>query len=455
MIKEIWPWFAGIVVIVGVATGNGALAVLGFAVALACGAAVLWSRYSLRRVSYERVIPEDRAFPGEEIPVTLRLSNRKPLPLSWIEVRDAFPETMIDQDPEGDFRFMGQPNQLGIDWRASAGAYERISRSYTLRAPERGLYEIGPASLRSGDPFGLFPEQRNEDTASRIVVYPRTVDLGPQTIPSRRPYGENATGLRIFEDPARVAGLRDYRPDDPLRRIDWKATARTGRMQSRVYEPSSSQHLLVCLNTQTLQPAWAGYIPELFERSISVAASVAREAQERRYAVGLLATASYPELNARWRQPADTGDALSAVTYDREKRDRADALRFGPARAVDQGGIRIPPGRRPEQLIRVLEALAVITPFVLEPLSAMLDREEHRLAVGTTLVVVTAVMPDALAATLLRLHGRGHRIAVFSTSGDLWSDQLGRIDVRDMSWADPHAPGFARPAEPEPEEAQP
>ena len=125
-----------------------------------------------------------------------------------------------------------------------------------------------------------------------------------------------------------------------------------------------------------------------------MAASIARDAYDTRYAVGLLATSSFPDA------------------------DRA---------------IRIAPGRRPEQFIRVLEALAVVTPFVLTPLAAMLDREEHRLSAGTTIAVVTAIMPDDLAATLLRLHRRGHQVVVLTTSGELWPDLFTGIPVRDVS----------------------
>lgn len=217
--------------------------------------------------------------------------------------------------------------------------------------------------------------------------------------------------MRVYEDPSRIAGVRDYRPGDALRRIDWNATARLGKLQSRTYEPTASQHLYVGLNTQTLEPAWAGYIPELLERSISIAASVARDAFDARYAVGLLANSSVPEADH---------------------------------------AIRIAPGRRPEQFIRVLEALAIITPFVLTPLSAMLDREEHRLAAGTTIAVVTAIMPADLAATIVRLRRRGHQITVLGIGGADWSELVPGVSVSDVS--DPvHAAAprseFAPPAE--------
>ncbi|MDP9237749.1 MAG: DUF58 domain-containing protein [Chloroflexota bacterium] len=395
MLRDAWPYGAGALIIVGVAAQNGAVAALGFAVLLACGAAMLWARWSLRRLTYERYVPEDHAFTGERLAVTLRMTNRKLLPLPWIEARDHFPEPLVT-DRTG-FAITGDVKTLGLEWRTSAGAYERVGRELELRCPARGVYSIGPVDLRSGDAFGLFSNERTDERRTHIVVYPKTVDLGNLALPAMRPYGDAPRGVPVFEDPARVAGIRDYRPGDSLRRVDWHATARLGKMQSRVYEPTSSQHLLVCLNTQTVTPSWSGWISELLERSIVVAASIARDAYDRRYSVGLLANSTVPDA------------------------DRS---------------IRIAPGRRPEQFIRMLEALAVITPFVLEPMAAMLDREEHALSIGTTVAIVSGIMPPELAATALRLRRRGHQVVVLSTSGEAWPDLLGDIPVRDVSAAD-------------------
>jgi uncharacterized protein (DUF58 family) len=395
MLRDAWPYAGGALIIIGVAAQNGAVAALGFALLLACGAAMLWARWSLRRLIYERYVPEDHAFAGERIGVTLRMTNRKPLPLPWIEARDHFPEPMVTD--RTDFAITGDVKTLGLEWRTSTGAYERVGRELELRCPARGMYSIGPVDLRSGDAFGLFSDGRTDELRTHVVVYPKTVDLGDLALPAMRPYGDAPRGVPVFEDPSRVAGIRDYRPGDSLRRVDWNATARLGKMQSRVYEPTSSQHLLVCLNTQTVTPSWSGWISALLERSITVAASLARDAYDRRYSVGLLANSTVPDA------------------------DRS---------------IRIAPGRRPEQFIRMLEALAVITPFVLEPLAAMLDREEHALSIGTTVAIVSGIMPPELAATALRLRRRGHQVVVLSTSGETWAELLGGIPVRDVSEAD-------------------
>lgn len=392
MLRDAWLVITAALIVVGLIAQDAAIVALGIGVSVVCYGAQLWARASLKRLTYERIVPEDHAFAGERVDLTLRVTNRKPLPLPWIDIRERFPEAMIPEVTD-EFAIAGQVGVLRADWRTSIGGDQRVSRTFSLDCPARGVYEVGPARLKSGDILGLFTEERTEERRTPIIVYPRTVSLDA-ALPARRPYGERAGGMRLFEDPARIAGVRDYRPGDALRRIDWNATARRGSLQSRVYDPASSHQVLLCLNTQTTEPSWAGFVPALLERSITVAASIARDAYDRRYSVGLLANSTFPEA------------------------DRS---------------IRIAPGARPEQFIRILEALAVVTPFVLEPLATMLDREEHKLTLGTTITVVTGIMPGPLAATLLRLSRRGQNVVVLSTSGDRWSEQLGTIDVRDLS----------------------
>jgi uncharacterized protein (DUF58 family) len=404
MLRHAWVLLTVIAVVAGIAARSPAVVALGLFVGVACYGATLWARWSLRRVTYERILPEDHAFPGERLRLRLRITNGKPLPLPWIDVTERF-GAGIDVD-DAQFRAGASAGAGLSEWRTSVGGNKRVTRAFELESGHRGVYEIGGTRLRSGDPLGLFREERLEARHTLVTVYPRTVALGDMALPARRPYGEAAGGSRLFEDPSRIMGLRDYQPGDNLKRIDWKATARLGVLQSRIYDPSSSRHLLICLNTQTIVPMWAGVITELLERSITVAASIARDAYDERYSVGLLANSSFPES------------------------DRS---------------IRIPPGRRAEQFIRILESLAVVTPFVLEPLAAMIDREEHRLVQGTTIAVVTAIMTDDLAATIMRLARRGKTVVVLSTSGETWPGQLGDIDVRDLSWVE--APWRREPAE--------
>jgi len=71
-----------------------------------------------------------------------------------------------------------------------------------------------------------------------LLVYPEVVPLEGFELASRRPIGEVRISHRLYEDPTRIAGVRRYETGDPLNRIHWRATARTGQFHCKVYEPS-------------------------------------------------------------------------------------------------------------------------------------------------------------------------------------------------------------------------
>jgi uncharacterized protein (DUF58 family) len=387
-------WFPVPVIFValGFWLGSGPLVGLGAFMLLAGFVARKWSDYTLVRLRYERRLPENRAFPGDSLEMTLRLTNDKVLPIPWVELRD-----LISADlPVGEERLSpsGSPGQVYLHRSGHLSWYERLNWPVALKAPARGYYRLGPGRLTTSDIFGFFPVEREEETRDAVIVYPRTYTMPELGLSPDRPFGERKGRQRIFEDPARFAGLRDYRPEDSLRRIDWKASARRQSLQSRVYEPSSTLHLLVAVNAHTLAHSWQGFIPETFERILSVAASVARYGFETGYAVGLVANGSYP-------------------TSDRP--------------------MRIPVGRHPDQLMRILEALAVIGPLTLSYLPAVIEREAQAFPFGATMVCVTARMDDDLAAALGRVHHAGHGVTVLSLADADFDPPLRDIPVLNVS----------------------
>jgi len=389
--RESWVSATIVLVLVGLAAQSVALVGLGVLVFGTGGMARLWARVSLEDVHYERLLAERRVFLGETVALRLRLENRKRIPVPWIEVREYLPET----SPVGGAHTTpsGLPGTVLLNRSTSLGGREELEWPLTLHPQERGFFRLGPARLRSGDLFGIFEREETMRGTDSIVVYPRTYELEELGIVSARPFGERAGGRRIFEDPVRVVGVRDYFPGDPLKRVDWNATARIGRLQSRLYEPSRTQAVVVALNISTMDQSWLGFDPVLLERNVVVAASIARWAVEEHAAVGLVANGSFPDA------------------------DRA---------------IRIGVGSRPDQLVRVLEALAMIAPFTISSLEAELERPGHALPAGATLIVVAALMPFDLAATLRRLRAEGHAVHVVKTSAGEWDAPLAPIPVIDI-----------------------
>ncbi len=371
MFKSRWLYVILGVLLVGGLLRQPALVIIALLTLFTVGVAWAWNRYALVGVEYQRALSETRVFPGETVGLTVRLANRKLLPLAWLELTDEFPKRLPLL--KGQLELSSQPTVGHLAHLASLHWYERVSWRYELTAAARGYYAFGPLTLCSGDAFGLFQQEERREQIDHLIVYPRLVSLERLGIPSKHPLGETKSPQRIFEDPSRTIGVRDYRREDSLRRIHWKATARRQQLQVRVYEPTATQQLAIFLNVATYLEAWQGIEPELLESAITVAASLASEALEGRYAVGLYANCSLPE--------------------------------------SDQT-IKVPPGRSPGQLTAILESLAKASGFAVMPLENLLDNEAARLPWGATLVIVTALVSEGLLSALLRLRQAGHRLTV-------------------------------------------
>ncbi len=387
--RDLWLLAGPILIGVGAGTGQPMVTGIGVVVLIVGAISRLWARYIFRRVSVRSSLGEARAFQGEQVELRFEIENRKPLPLPWFDLRVAISEELEVEGEE-----LPAASAPGLNWltrRGALGWYERRRWRMQVGARERGQFQIGPSQLHSADILGIFPRHREAPEITPFIAYPRVFALDDLGFPADRPLGDSKGRNRIFEDPLRIAGLRDYEPGDPLRRIDWKATARHGELQSRVYEPSAVQHLYVLLNIDTLEHSWEGYLKDDLERTVSMAASLAVWATGRRYAVGLLANGSLPN-------------------SDRP--------------------IRLPPSRARTQLPRILETLAVVQPLTMGDLAGRLRREASRLPLGSTLILAAAFIPDELAEAMRRLQDEGYRVAVVVTSDRVDLDKLTGLPVR-------------------------
>ncbi|MEO6398745.1 MAG: DUF58 domain-containing protein [Tepidiformaceae bacterium] len=373
--RDGWLPVGILLVFVGFAAGEAAISGVGMVILALGGMARYWSRHLFDRVTLKITASERRAFIGEPVGIGVALENKKPLPLPWYQWRVALAEALPAQDET-----VAAAASPGLKWlvrNGSLGWYQKHEWSFTVHPSERGFHQYGPSRLRSADLLGAFPRLREGDDAQHIIVFPQVFPVEELGLPADRPFGERKGGNPLFEDPLRIAGLRDYRPGDPLRRIDWKATARNGDLQSRVYEPSATQQLYILVNIDTMSHAWEGYLRDDLERTVSVAASLAVWGAGARYAVGLLANGAFPDA------------------------DRP---------------IRLAPSRSREQLTRILEALAVIQPLTLGDLAGSIRKESGRMPAGSTIVVVASLIPQPLGAAIARLRDSGHHVFVAATS---------------------------------------
>src|SRR5512142_3070033 len=94
-------------------------------------------------------------------------------------------------------------------------------------------------------------------------------------LPPKDPLGDVKARLPLFEDASRPRGVRDYMPSDALKHIHWRATARVGELQVKVYEPTISYQWVLFVNVASFRYAWQGVNSELLEQVISLTASIA------------------------------------------------------------------------------------------------------------------------------------------------------------------------------------
>jgi len=375
--SPVWFEMTVLLIVFGLIVRQRALFALAACLLTVIPIAWWWKRASLRRLEYERRFDKRCAFPGEKIEVTVRITNRKLLPLSWLEVRDQVPTAL--PLVQGVLTPTHAPEIGTLDNALSLRWYERVGRCYELGCTARGIYSLGPVHLKSGDVFTLFEEAETRKHSDQVIVYPRIWPLEDLGLPSKEPFGERKAHRRLLADPLRTIGIRDYHAEDSLRHVHWKATAHRGELQVRVFEPAATLNLVILLNVSTFEHNWQGVLPELFERTVSVAGSIATWAVGQKYKVGLVANGCMP---------------------------------------LSDQPIRVPPGRSPGQLAAVLEALAYVTSFAITSIHELLRWESPRLPWGSTLVVVTAVVTDQLTAAILRLRDAGRRMALVSLAED-------------------------------------
>jgi uncharacterized protein (DUF58 family) len=373
MFTRAWVYLALMLIALGLVLDVRSLLVISAFLLTVAPVARAWNDYSLRRVEFGRSFSETRAFPGEMVDVTLHLRNQKLLPLGWLVLQDEWP---LATPPTDGSLFPSILSNVGHVVQAlSVRPFEQVRRHYQVRCTRRGFYAFGPVRLRSGDIFGLFRTEREDAHLDWLVVYPQVLAMKALGFPPKEPFGEVKARWRMFEDPSRAVGVRDHQPADGFRHIHWKATARRQDLQVKVYEPTTSFNLVTFVNVATFEKPWQGLDPRLLEQVISVAASIVSYGFEHKYLVGLVANGSIPHSD----QP-----------------------------------LKVLPSRRPDQLARVLEALAAVTGFATRNIETLLTTESARLPWGSTLVVVTGVVTERLLATLMQLRDVGRLLVLVS-----------------------------------------
>lgn len=168
------------------------------------------------QVDVERTLEKVRLREGEGCRVRLRVRNIADREVAMLQIRDHVPS-----DLTGRYRVQSA-------FSVHLGPREVKDVYYEVYGRSFGVYRLGPISLRAQDPSGLFESEAELDLHSRLAVFPETTEMvrsvGIRPRKTRTWPGEIAArragaGMDYY-------GIRRMQPSDPLKRVNWRASAR-------------------------------------------------------------------------------------------------------------------------------------------------------------------------------------------------------------------------------------
>ncbi len=235
---------------------------------LVCGIwAWVFRRFWDKNVQLELSFENSEAYVGGQVILTERVENRKRLPLPVLEAQFSLGTGLSAERVEN-------TNVSDYIYKRdvfSMLSMQRIIRRLSFTCEKRGYYAITEAELVAHSL--LFREHylRRLPQQTVLYVYPKPVNVQNIVKVSQRMLGEQQREKYLCEDPFAFRSIREYTPLDPQKTINWKASAKTGKMMVNTFDSSLRGKLMIYLD---LSDDGIYQYDFLVEESISVAASL-------------------------------------------------------------------------------------------------------------------------------------------------------------------------------------
>ena len=325
-----------------------------------------WSWISVRWIRIERKTRARRAQVGRAVIEDFVIENRTLFPKLWLEIRDH--STL--------------PGHKASHVVPYLSARQRYRWKVETTCLFRGEYTLGPISVMSGDPFGLFLTSRQVVAVSRILVYPVTIPINHVDLPIGLLSGGDARRQRTFQVTTNAAGIRDYVSGDSFNRIHWPSTARKDRLLVKEFE------------LDPLVDIWL--FPDFSSASLVDSITLVRDE-----VLGITAPTNQAI-------PPSTEEYIVAIAASMAKYFIDSERSLGYAAYIPHREV-LQPERGSRQLSRILQSLAIAHNSSAYSLSQMLVLEAHYFSRGTTLVIITASADVSWVSEVQLLLRRGIR----------------------------------------------
>ncbi len=329
----------------------------------------VWAKLSLRFLEVTRRGNGERSQVGDTYEELITLRNTGILPKLWLEIRDE------SELPNHRVNCVQNLMPLGsVQWRA---------RTVCLL---RGKFRLGPMTVYAGDPFGLFRFKRRFEASHSLTVYPAAFDIARfESLTGSLPGGNTASQPTLHATP-NINGLRDYRPGDGLNRIHWASSARQRKLIVKEFDfdPLMDVEIFLDMNADNhwvLNHQGGQGVASALPASSGVRSLDSTE----EYAVTAAATLSKHFLNA--------GRTVGMIAW-------------GQHHEI------VAPDRGERQLMKILEALAVIRAQGTTDFGQLISSEVPRLNTSDTVIIITPATNERWVAVLPLLLRKRVKVSV-------------------------------------------
>lgn len=332
----------------------------------------LTMKFGLSRVTIERSFDTLHANFGQSIHLIERISNRKLIPIPWLKV-----ESRIDGGLQ--FGLQEDMNILQGEFHISIFTmlpYTRITRTHNVKCRRRGYYYLKSAALTARSITGSISSMKDETTDARLYVFPQLLTLPEMHLPSHSWQGDRVVRRWILEDPFIRSGIREYTPSDPMKNINWKASARFGALQVNQYDPTARHRLMILLNVDTKATQW----------------TITSEPERVEYGISVIATI----LEYAFKNMIEAGFGSNGFLKDMEKEP-----------------IRIEPTTGKQHQLTLFENLARLTILRSISFNTLLERELERNPNNMDYLLVTAVTDPDMEDRIHLLRAKGNAVEIF------------------------------------------
>jgi len=345
-----------------VVSGSALYARLFYVAAFLLGGSGMWTAFSTRGVRLKREARTLRASAGDLFEERYEVVNTTWPGCMWLEVLNRSPLPAAGRSATGSRLITG------------LGAHQK--RFYTTRTllVRRGEFLLGPTDLDFGDPFGLFRFHRRLEARETLVVLPMSYPISTFPPPPGILPGGKTIRQKTMDVTPHAAGVREYVPGDPMKRIHWPSTARRGRFMVKEFEQDPQADIWLFLDAQrelhvdrsaavaTADESWwlrrveVELPQDTFEYQVSAAASLASFFLREKRAVGLACEAGKLTIVSAERGERQVGKILETLAFLRPEGNmpllglvtmQAKLLPLG------SGVILITPAARPELFLAV------------------------------------------------------------------------------------------------------